>query len=96
VDEPLFSVRTVTLDHGTPVQAYAFESKAKLNVDSKRLKTLGFHAGPWLNELKRLIGAGESKSMILFPSCQASGHLVKTAKNHSMKNQFSELTLKIL
>jgi ribonuclease Z len=77
VDEPLFSVRTVTLDHGTPVQAYAFESKAKFNVDNKLLKTLGLHAGPWLNELKRLIGAGESKSMIRLPdnSLREAGEL---------------------
>ena len=53
VDDPLFCVRTITLDHGTPVQAYAFESKAKFNVDNTALKTLGLDAGPWLNELKQ-------------------------------------------
>jgi ribonuclease Z len=77
VDEPLFSIHTATLDHGTPVQAYAFESKAKFSVDNKLLKTLGLHAGPWLNELKRLIGAGESKSMIRLPdnSLREAGEL---------------------
>ena len=64
VDDPLFCVRTVTLDHGTPVQAYAFESKAKFYVDNTALKTLGLTAGPWLNELKRLIDAGENQAMI--------------------------------
>jgi ribonuclease Z len=67
VDEPLFSVRTVTLDHHTPVQAYAFESKAKFNVDNAALKTLNLAAGPWLNELKRLVGTGDSQALIRLP-----------------------------
>jgi len=67
VDDPLFSVRTVTLDHHTPVQAYAFESKAKFNVDNTALKTLNLTAGPWLNQLKQLIGSGDSKALIRLP-----------------------------
>jgi ribonuclease Z len=67
VDDPLFSVRTVTLDHHTPVQAYAFESKAKFNVDNTALKTLNLTAGPWLNQLKQLIGAGDSNALIRLP-----------------------------
>ncbi|MCK9620141.1 MAG: MBL fold metallo-hydrolase [Methylobacter sp.] len=77
VDDPLFSVRTVTLDHHTPVQAYAFESKAKFNVDNTALKTLNLTAGPWLNQLKQLIGAGDSKALIRLPdhSSRESGEL---------------------
>ncbi|MGZ5056062.1 MAG: Clp1/GlmU family protein, partial [Methylobacter sp.] len=67
VDEPLFSVRTVTLDHHTPVQAYAFESKAKFNVDNTALKTLALDAGPWLNKLKQLVGTGNSQAIIQLP-----------------------------
>lgn len=67
IDDPLFSVRTVTLDHHTPVQAYAFESKAKFNVDNTALKTLNLTAGPWLNQLKQLIGAGDSNALIRLP-----------------------------
>lgn len=77
VDDPLFCVRTITLDHGTPVQAYAFESKAKLSVDENALKTLALDAGPWLNQLKQLIGAGDNKAMIRLPdnSSQEAGEL---------------------
>jgi ribonuclease BN (tRNA processing enzyme) len=67
VDDPLFSVRTVTLDHHTPVQAYAFKSKAKFNVDNTALKTLNLTAGPWLNQLKQLIGASDNKALIRLP-----------------------------
>lgn len=77
VDDPLFCVRTITLDHGTPVQAYSFESKAKLSVDENALKTLALDAGPWLNELKQLIGAGDNKAMIRLPdnSSREAGEL---------------------
>ena len=77
VDDPLFSVRTVTLDHHTPVQAYAFESKAKFNVDNTALKTLNLAAGPWLNQLKRLIGAGDNQALIRLPdnSSRKAGEL---------------------
>jgi len=77
VDDPLFSVRTITLDHHTPVQAYAFESKLTLNVDNTALKTMGLNAGPWLNQLKRLISAGDKSAMIRLPdhSIRQAGEL---------------------
>lgn len=77
VDDPLFSVRTITLDHHTPVQAYAFESKARLSVDENALKSLALDAGPWLNQLKQLIGAGDNKAMIRLPdnSSREAGEL---------------------
>lgn len=77
VDEPLFSVRTVTLDHHTPVQAYAFESKVKFNVDTDVLKTLNLAAGPWLNQLKQLIVAGDNQALIRLPdhSSRKAGEL---------------------
>ena len=68
VNNPLFSVRTATLDHGTPVQAYAFECKDKLSVDKNALKMMGLEAGPWLNQLKRLIEAGDNRAMIRLPN----------------------------
>jgi ribonuclease Z len=77
MDDPLFCVRTITLDHGTPVQAYAFESKAKFNVDNTVLKTLCLTAGPWLNQLKELIGTGDKQAMIRLPdnSSREAGEL---------------------
>ncbi|MDD5410321.1 MAG: Clp1/GlmU family protein [Methylobacter sp.] len=77
VDDPLFCVRTITLDHGTPVQAYAFESKIKLSVDENALKTLALDAGPWLNQLKQFVSAGDNKAMIRLPdnSSREAGEL---------------------
>lgn len=67
MDDPLFSVRTITLDHGTPVQAYAFESKAKLNVDQAALKAYGLNAGPWLNQLKQCLIEDNQEALIRLP-----------------------------
>lgn len=67
LDDPLFSIRTVTLDHGTPVQAYRFDSKAKLNVDRHALKAEGLVPGPWLNQLKQRIGEGDEQGLIGLP-----------------------------
>ncbi|MGJ0489886.1 Clp1/GlmU family protein [Methylobacter sp.] len=67
VNDPLFSVRTVTLDHGTPVQAYAFESRAKLNVDQAALQAHGLSAGPWLNQLKQCLVEGDREALIRLP-----------------------------
>lgn len=67
LDDPLFRVRTVTLDHGTPVLAFAYEAKAKLNIDKERLKARGFSSGPWLNRLKERIGKGETHASIPLP-----------------------------
>ncbi len=63
-----FTVRVLNCQHSnTPVQAYAFESKATFNVDNTALKTLGLDTGPWLNQLKRAVGAGDTAAMIRLP-----------------------------
>jgi ribonuclease BN (tRNA processing enzyme) len=55
LEETAFRVRAVTLDHGIPVLAYAFEPVLQINVRKERLKQHGLEPGPWLTELKRLI-----------------------------------------
>lgn len=67
LDDPLFRVRTATLDHLTQVQAYAFESKPSISVDSAVLKAMGLPPGPWLNRLKALIGKGDGETMMPLP-----------------------------
>ena len=53
-DEPRLQIRTVCLDHGTPVQAYAVEESQSFGVRADRLRALGLEPGPWLGELKDL------------------------------------------
>lgn len=65
--EPEFQVRAVTLDHGTPVLAYAFEPTAMLNIRKDRLLEMGLAVGPWLGELKRRITAMDREALIELP-----------------------------
>ncbi|GAA0561200.1 Clp1/GlmU family protein [Halomonas salifodinae] len=66
-DEPAFRVRATTLDHGTPVLAFAYEAAARTRVRPARLAALGWSPGPWLGELKRRMLAGEGEAPILLP-----------------------------
>ncbi len=59
-DEDEFRVRSVFLDHQTPVLAFALEEKSHINVWKNRLDELGLPTGPWLNELKRAVRAAEA------------------------------------
>jgi ribonuclease Z len=59
VDEPAFRVRAAVLDHGIPVLAFAVEETRHVNVWKNRLQALGLPVGPWLQELKAMVLAGE-------------------------------------
>ncbi len=67
LDEPAFRVRAVTLDHGIPVLAYAFEAPVQINVRRERLRQQGLEPGPWLNELKDRILARRYAARISLP-----------------------------
>lgn len=65
--EPGFRVRAVTLDHHTPVLAYAFEPDREINVRKDSLQGLGLTPGAWLNELKRQYAAGAAQERLRLP-----------------------------
>jgi ribonuclease Z len=47
-----FVVEAITMEHRTPTLAYVVREKAKRNIDTSRLATLGLRPGPWLKQLK--------------------------------------------
>lgn len=67
LEEPAFRVRAVTLDHGIPVLAFAFEQPKQLNIRKDRLTARGLPVGPWLGELKRRIAQDEWEAPICLP-----------------------------
>lgn len=67
LDEPSFRVRAVTLDHGTPVLAFALEQPTLLNVRKERLAQEGLAPGPWLTALKRGIASGDDEGRVTLP-----------------------------
>lgn len=67
LEEPAFRVRTTTLDHGTPVLAFAFEPAMQIHVRKERLLARGLEPGPWLTELKARILAGDHQTKLPLP-----------------------------
>jgi ribonuclease Z len=67
LEEPGFRVRAVTLEHVSPVLAYAFEPARTLNIRKDRLQARGLPPGPWLGEVKRCMQAGEDEACIFLP-----------------------------
>jgi ribonuclease BN (tRNA processing enzyme) len=65
--DPGFRVRAATLDHGTPVLAFAFEPVLQINVRKERLAQRGLLPGPWLTGLKRHILAGDFCTQMTLP-----------------------------
>jgi ribonuclease Z len=55
LDESSFSVEAAILDHRIPCLAFCLKEKTRLNVRRERLEEMGLEAGPWLDELKRLL-----------------------------------------
>ena len=47
-----FVVEAITMDHRTPTLAYVAREKARRNIDTSRLASLGLRPGPWLKQLK--------------------------------------------
>ncbi|MGQ4878185.1 MBL fold metallo-hydrolase [Billgrantia sp. LNSP4103-1] len=62
-----FRVRAVTLDHGTPVLAFAFEGDVQVKVRKERLEAHGWEPGPWLGELKQCVLASDEEALIDLP-----------------------------
>lgn len=65
--EERFLIRTVELDHGTPVLAYAYEPVNALTVSKPALNGLKLAPGPWLGQLKYAYMAGEQNRLIPLP-----------------------------
>ncbi len=88
--EPDFRVRAVTLDHGTPVLAFAYEPVKQINVRKERLLERQLEPGPWLNELKECLYAGEETASIRLPDGRAE-LVAKLAEDLILISQGSRL-----
>ncbi len=88
--EPDFCVRAVTLDHGTPVLAFAYQPVKQINVRKERLLERQLEPGPWLNELKECLYAGEETARITLPDGRAE-LVAKLAEDLILISQGSKL-----
>jgi ribonuclease BN (tRNA processing enzyme)/energy-coupling factor transporter ATP-binding protein EcfA2 len=68
LDEAQFQMRAITLDHGIPVLAYAYEPVQQIKVRKERLKQRGLDPGPWLTELKQCLAGQQLDQRIELPN----------------------------
>lgn len=47
-----YTVEAITMDHRTPTLAYVIREKARQNIDTSRLASMGLRPGAWLKQLK--------------------------------------------
>jgi ribonuclease Z len=67
LDESGFRVRAITLDHGIPVLAFAFEVPQTFRIRKDRLAASGLPGGPWAGTLKRCMTEGREAMQITLP-----------------------------
>jgi ribonuclease BN (tRNA processing enzyme)/GTPase SAR1 family protein len=68
LEDPGFLIRAVTLDHGIPVLAYAFEPTTQINIRKEQLQQHGLEPGPWLTELKEHILRQQFDHLCILPN----------------------------
>ncbi len=59
LENPLFSVNAVVLEHDVPSLGFSIKEKSHINIDKAKLTDCGLEVGPWLNTLKDSIRNGK-------------------------------------
>lgn len=60
LEDPMFAVRAVALNHRIPSFAYALEEQFHINVNKQRLHDAGLPVGSWLKDVKQHIWQGRA------------------------------------
>jgi len=55
LNNPMFTVRAVKLDHSIPCLAYSLEEEFHINIDKALLIRKGLEVGAWLNDFKKIL-----------------------------------------
>lgn len=59
LEDPMFTVQAVTLNHRIPSLAYALQEQFHVNVNKERLHEAGLPVGYWLKEVKQYLWQGK-------------------------------------
>jgi ribonuclease Z len=65
LNDPLFKVRAIVLDHGISCLAYSIEENFHININKDLLLKRGLKVGPWLSELKKSLREGNAQDHII-------------------------------
>jgi len=58
LEDPMFTVRAVALNHGIPSLGFVLEEKFHVNVNKERLRQAGLPVGSWLKDVKQYLWGG--------------------------------------
>lgn len=59
LEDPMFTVKTVALNHRIPSLAYSLEEQFHINVNKQKLHEAGLRVGAWLKDVKQYIWQGQ-------------------------------------
>ncbi|TLY27908.1 MAG: ribonuclease Z [Nitrospirae bacterium] len=59
LEDPMFAVRAIALNHRIPSFAYALQEQFHVNINKERLHAAGLPVGSWLKELKQHLWQGQ-------------------------------------
>ena len=59
LEDPMFTVKAVALNHRIPSFAYALEEQFHINVNKQKLHEAGLPVGGWLRDVKQYVWAGK-------------------------------------
>jgi ribonuclease Z len=60
LDDPMFTVKAVALNHRIPSFAYALEEQCHININKQMLHEAGLPVGAWLKDVKQYIWQGHA------------------------------------
>ncbi|PWB80871.1 MAG: ribonuclease Z [Candidatus Methylomirabilota bacterium] len=93
VDEPLFRVEAVHLDHRIPCLAFALIEAQRINIDPEGLRRLGLDTGPWLTEFKRLVRTGApGDTRVLAPGIGETAAVFREWRLADLRDQIVTIT----
>jgi ribonuclease Z len=58
IEDPMFTIRAVALNHRIPCFGYALEEQFHININRERLHATGLPVGSWLKDVKRHLWEG--------------------------------------
>ncbi|MBM4124628.1 MAG: ribonuclease Z [Nitrospira sp.] len=59
LEDPMFTVRAVALNHRIPSFAYALQEQFHINVNKEKLRAAGLPVGSWLKDVKHYLWQGQ-------------------------------------
>ncbi|MBI3605113.1 MAG: ribonuclease Z [Nitrospirae bacterium] len=88
--EPMFSVFTKVLDHKIPSMAFSLNERFHININTERLKEMGFPPGEWLRKLKEAVWENKSgETLIDIPVKEGEKEVKKSFQLKDLEGLYS-------